>query len=191
MQMRATFHRQPVTSWFDCRMSGVESAFPLRPRRGCRFPHNLDGKPLPVVIKKVKGTLRKHRLNPGEPKPKQFLGEPPEHLSDGAREAWRYPIKCAPPGLLSTLDGSVLMILACAADLFNKAQAGLAKTGLLIKSPEGGFPMQSPYLAIANKQAQIMQKAATETGFTPASRSRVSITSEAADVLDPWDEIAG
>ena len=148
-------------------------------------------KPLPAVIKKAKGTLRKHRLNPGEPKPQEFLGEPPEHLSEGAKEAWRYAIKCAPPGLLSTLDGSVLMIWACAADLFNKAQAGLAKTGLLIKSPEGGFPMQSPYLAIANKQAQIMQKAATEMGFTPASRPRVSIAPEPADELDPWDAIAG
>jgi P27 family predicted phage terminase small subunit len=142
-------------------------------------------KPLPTLIKQAKGTLRKHRINPREPKPQQFLGEPPEHLSDGAKEAWRYAIKCAPPGLLSTLDGSILMIWACAADLHNKAQQGLAKTGVLIKSPEGGIPMQSPYLAIANKQAQIMAKAATEMGFTPASRSRVSIASESADDLAP------
>jgi 2-succinyl-5-enolpyruvyl-6-hydroxy-3-cyclohexene-1-carboxylate synthase len=38
--------------------------------------------------------------------------------------------------------------------------------------------MQSPYLAIANKQAQIMTKAAIEMGFTPASRSRISIPNE-------------
>jgi P27 family predicted phage terminase small subunit len=148
-------------------------------------------KPLPAVIKKAKGTLRKHRINPREPKPQEFLGEPPEHLSDGAKEAWRYAIRFAPPGLLTTLDGSILMIWACAADLYNKAQQGLAKTGLLIKLPEGGVPIQSPYLAIANKQAQIMAKAATEMGFTPATRSRVSVAAEAPDELDPWDEIAG
>jgi phage terminase small subunit len=51
--------------------------------------------------------------------------------------------------------------------------------------------MQSPYLAIANKQAQIMTKAATETGFTPESRSRITLPVAAADKLDPWNEIAG
>ncbi|WP_301101473.1 P27 family phage terminase small subunit [Propionivibrio sp.] len=46
--------------------------------------------------------------------------------------------------------------------------------------------MQSPYLAIANKQAQIMTKAATEMGFTLVSRSRIALPMEAADA-----EIAG
>jgi phage terminase small subunit len=33
---------------------------------------------------------------------------------------------------------------------------------------------QSPYLAIANRQAEIMLRVAAEFGFTPASRSRIS-----------------
>jgi P27 family predicted phage terminase small subunit len=87
---------------------------------------------------------------------------------------------------------SVLEIWACAADLYRKAQAGIAKTGLLVKAPNTGVPMQSPYLAIANKQAQIMTKAATEMGFTPASRSRVALPIESAeDDFDPWADIAG
>ena len=36
------------------------------------------------------------------------------------------------------------------------------------------FPIQSPYLAIANRQAEIMMRIASEFGFTPASRSRIS-----------------
>ncbi len=51
--------------------------------------------------------------------------------------------------------------------------------------------MQSPYLAIINKQAQLLQRAAAEMGFTPASRSRVALASEAKDELDLWDQIAG
>jgi len=35
-----------------------------------------------------------------------------------------------------------------------------------------GYPMQSPYLAIANRQAELMMRIASEFGFTPASRSR-------------------
>jgi phage terminase small subunit len=37
------------------------------------------------------------------------------------------------------------------------------------------MPVQSPYLSIINKQAQIMVKAAAEMGFTPSSRSRISV----------------
>jgi phage terminase small subunit len=42
----------------------------------------------------------------------------------------------------------------------------------MIKSPTG-FPIQSPYLSIANRQAEIMMRIASEFGFTPASRSRI------------------
>jgi P27 family predicted phage terminase small subunit len=148
-------------------------------------------KPKPTVLKLVTGNPGKRRLNLKEPKPPGALDDPPAHLSSGAQEAWRLAIRSAPPGLLRKLDGSILEIWACAADLYIKAQAGMAKTGLLIKAPNSGVPIQSPYLAIANKQAQIMMRAAAEMGFTPASRSRVSMTVDANEDLDPWESIAG
>jgi P27 family predicted phage terminase small subunit len=148
-------------------------------------------KPLPNTVKKIKGTLQKCRVNLREPQPQGDLVEPPLYMTDGAKNAWRYAIESAPQHLLRRLDMSVLEVWACAADLYRQAQTGLAKTGLLIKAPNTGVPMQSPYLAIANKQAQIMTKAATEMGFTPASRSRIILPMEAADDLDPWAEIAG
>jgi len=43
--------------------------------------------------------------------------------------------------------------------------------------------MQSPYLAIANRQAEIMMRIASEFGFTPASRSRIATPSPAAPTL--------
>lgn len=147
--------------------------------------------PKPTALKLIAGNPGKRKLNPREPKPEGVLIEPPAYLSDGAKEAWRAAVHAAPPGLLRTLDGSILEVWACAADLYNKAQTGLVKTGLLVKAPNTGVPMQSPYLAIANKQAQIMMKAAAEMGFTPASRSRVTLPLEAADDLDPWADIAG
>ena len=149
-------------------------------------------KPLPTTIKRIKGTLQKSRLNLREPKPEGELVDPPDYMPEGAKSAWRYALECAPPHLLKRLDMSVLEVWACAADLYRKAQTGIAKTGLLVKAPNTGVPMQSPYLAIANKQAQIMTKAAIEMGFTPASRSRVSLPMEAADQdMDPWADIAG
>jgi phage terminase small subunit len=58
----------------------------------------------------------------------------------------------------------------------------------MVKSPSG-YPIQSPYVAIANRQAELMMRIASEFGFTPASRSRISTptTREATlfDLLDP------
>jgi phage terminase small subunit len=52
----------------------------------------------------------------------------------------------------------------------------------MIKSPTG-FPIQSPYLATANRQAEIMMRIASEFGFTPASRSRIATPAKAAPTL--------
>ena len=149
-------------------------------------------KPLPTQVKQIKGTLQPCRTNYHEPIPEGLLVEPPDYRPEGAKAAWRYALECAPPPLLRKLDMSVLEIWACAADLYRQAQAGIGKTGLLVKAPHSGVPMQSPYLAIANKQAQIMTKAAIEMGFTPASRSRISIPNERpGEELDLWEDIVG
>jgi P27 family predicted phage terminase small subunit len=52
------------------------------------------------------------------------------------------------------------------------------KYGIIVKSPNG-YPVQSPYIAIANRQAEIMMRIASEFGFTPASRSRIATPSPA------------
>jgi threonine dehydratase len=51
--------------------------------------------------------------------------------------------------------------------------SGSFKARGVVKSPTG-YPIQSPYVSIANRQTEIMMKIATEFGFTPASRSRIS-----------------
>jgi phage terminase small subunit len=43
----------------------------------------------------------------------------------------------------------------------------------MVKSPTG-YPIQSPYVSIANRQTEIMMRIASEFWFTPASRSRIA-----------------
>jgi phage terminase small subunit len=58
----------------------------------------------------------------------------------------------------------------------------------MIKS-SNGYPVQSPYLVVANKHADTMIRIACEFGFTPASRSRiVSFTQKNSLLLDGVDE---
>jgi hypothetical protein len=51
----------------------------------------------------------------------------------------------------------------------------LLPAGSLTKSPHAGLPLQSPYLAILNKQAQIMLEAGAELGFSHSSHTRVQV----------------
>lgn len=57
--------------------------------------------------------------------------------------------------------------------LWAESIEAIQKYGAMIKSPQG-FPIQSPYLSIANRQTEIMMRIASAFGFTPASRSRIA-----------------
>jgi P27 family predicted phage terminase small subunit len=148
-------------------------------------------KPKPTALKVIAGNPGKRALNPHEPQPRADLSTAPEWMTQRQRDTWTEVIALAPPGLLKDLDASVFAVWVVAYDLYQEASDKLARTGMLIKAPNTGVPMQSPYLAIVNRQAQIMMKAAAEMGFTPASRSRVIVKREAGKEDDPWSAIAG
>ncbi len=127
------------------------------------------------------GNPGKRALNRREPKPAGELYAAPGWMSAAQREGWAYAITNAPAGLLKLLDRSVLAIWVVAEDIHREAAEKVAQYGLLTKSPNAGLPLQSPYLAILNKQAQIMLKAGAELGFSPSSRSRVQVLPDPRD----------
>ncbi|WP_343347628.1 phage terminase small subunit P27 family [Sphingomicrobium sp. XHP0239] len=131
-------------------------------------------KPKPTHLKVVEGNPGRRPLNTKEPKPKGNLYDCPEHLNADQRKVWKYAIECAPHGLLKRVDRSVLLAWVVAEDLHRQATEKLNEHSLLISTPNG-MPVQTPYISIINKQAAIMVKAASEMGFTPASRSRVEV----------------
>jgi P27 family predicted phage terminase small subunit len=137
-------------------------------------------KPKPTHLKLVGGNAGKRALPKNEPKPTGNLKEPPNWLTDSQQVLWDYAISSAPQGLLKRLDQSVLVSWVVAADLHRQAAEKLNGGAMLIKTPNG-MPVQSPYLAIVNKQAAIMIKAASEMGFTPSSRSRVEVENGAEE----------
>jgi P27 family predicted phage terminase small subunit len=75
--------------------------------------------------------------------------------------------------LITNLDRGALATYCGAYAMWAESMEQIQKYGTMVKSPSG-FPIQSPYLAIANRQAEIMMRIASEFGFTPASRSRIS-----------------
>lgn len=135
-------------------------------------------KPKPTWLKIVAGNPGERPLNKNEPMPTGELADPPPWFNDEHRAEWAKALKAAPAGLLKSLDESMLVTWVCAKVLHADAAQRVAKYGALIKTPVTGAPMQSPYVSIMNRQASVMHRAAAEMGFSPSSRSRVSIAAK-------------
>ena len=143
-------------------------------------------RPKPTHLKLIAGNPGKRPLNQDEPAPVGDLVDPPEWMTEAQQAGWRYAIEHAPMGLLKRLDLSVLSVWVVAQDLHRDAAEKVARYGAIIKAPNTGVPIQSPYVAVLNKQASIMMKAAAEMGFTPSSRSRVR-TEKQAKAGNPFE----
>jgi P27 family predicted phage terminase small subunit len=132
-------------------------------------------KPVPSVLANLHGNPRDRKPKATEPKPAGDLFDAPDWLSEDQKSSWRYALHHAPPGLLKRLDRGALIVWAVAEDLHRQAVIAQAKIGGLISKLKGTQTfIQSPYLPIINRQALIMLKAASELGFSPASRPRIS-----------------
>jgi len=83
-------------------------------------------------------------------------------------------IDLEPLGLLTKIDMAALAAYCMAYSRWVEAENMIRKHGMLVKSPNG-YPMQSPYLAIANKAVEQMKSFLTEFGMTPAARSRIDL----------------
>ncbi len=59
--------------------------------------------------------------------------------------------------------------------------------GLLVKAPDTGLPVQSPWLAIVNRRTEIARKLAADLVLPPAQRHRAGMAPPRNDAL-PEDE---
>lgn len=135
-------------------------------------------KPKPTRLKVITGNPGKRALNMDEPRPEPAVPECPPELGDSAQREWqRLAGELAKLRVLTNLDRAALAAYCNAYALWAEAVAAVQRYGVMIKSPTG-FPIQSPYVSIVNRQAEIMMRIASEFGFTPASRGRISAPQE-------------
>jgi len=116
---------------------------------------------------------------------------PPE-LSSVARQEWDRIIPLlAAADRLTGLDRGPLAVYCTAYAAWLEAVTALQTYGTMMKSPNG-YPIQSPYVSIAGRNADIMVRIAAEFGFTPASRVRLPRPSKGNSAyldlleLDDW-----
>ena len=151
-------------------------------------------RPKPTRLKVLMGNPGKRPLTANEPKPDVAIPDCPVELGEVARREWdRMAPQLAALRILTHLDRAALGAYCGAYAMWAEATEAIQKYGTMVKSPTG-YPVQSPYVSIANRQAEIMMRIASEFGFTPASRSRISAPdardSTPLDLFNPRGEAA-
>ena len=149
----------------------------------------MTGKPKPTALRLIEGNPSRRPFNKNEPKPAPVIPKCPRHLNAAAKVEWKRIAKTLHKlGLLTEIDGGQLALYCQAWGRWVEAEAALKKNGTVIKSPKTGWQVKSPYLMVANKAMEQMQRALSEFGMSPASRARVqaagaSRDEEGADLL--------
>lgn len=106
-------------------------------------------------------------------------GEPfvPDHLSDDAQGVIEVIKRSMPPKVYSALDSFLLAAFGMAWALHKKAVLEINRPDFqpVITLPESGAQMQSPWLAILNKQAALMASLGDRLGLDPKSRAALKL----------------
>ena len=140
-------------------------------------------RPTPTALKVLRGNPGKRPLPQNEPRPSLDVTMP-DWLSSDAAKHWPIVAKqLHDAGLLTAIDVTALGLYCEAFARWKDANARVVKYGTVVKSPNG-YPIQSPYLAIANKAHEQMTKLLAEFGMTPSSRSRCTVAKP--DDLSPY-----
>lgn len=109
----------------------------------------------------------------------EALGEPfiPEHLADDARGCIEAIKMSMPAGVYSALDSFLLSAFATAWALHKLAAHKINDPAFehIIEVGDGGAQMQSPWLAILNKQATLMASLGDRLGLDPKSRAALKL----------------
>lgn len=135
---------------------------------------NLGRPPKPSGLKLLAGNPGKRKLNDREAKPERAVPPCPEGLGDEAKKEWRRISKeLFRLGLLSEIDRAALAVYCVAWGRWLEAEEKLRQHGVVVKSPSG-YPIQSPFLTVANQAMKQMTRLLVEFGMSPSSRSRVT-----------------
>ena len=112
-------------------------------------------------------------LHKRETKPEIKVPTCPAHLRPPARAEWKRLIgELFVLGVVTALDRAALAAYRQAYGRWAEAERKLKDTPVLIKLPSG-YIQPSPWLAIANRQLELMAKDMAELGLSLVSRTRV------------------
>jgi P27 family predicted phage terminase small subunit len=145
-------------------------------------------RPSPTKLKVLRGNPGRRPLNQDEPIPEAGSLVPPSWLEgEGIAEWNRIAPKLHDLGLLTTVDEQALATYCHTWARWREAEHHIKKFGMVIKG-KGGYPVISPFVAVANRAMAQMKGFLVEFGMTPSARSRVTAAGDKHKPGDPFAE---
>lgn len=129
--------------------------------------------PTPTRLKVLRGNAGRRPLPKDEPMPEVEEPTCPAHLDGMAKREWKRVVKeLKKLGLLAKLDRPLLSAYCSTWSLFVQAERECRKGDLVVES-SSGYPMQSPWIGIRNKQLEKLITLAGHFGMSPSARTTV------------------
>lgn len=130
----------------------------------------------PKALRILEGTFRKDRHNADEPDAQIGIPDCPDHLDVKAQAEWhRVSVLLCDMGILAKTDMATLAGYCQNFSRWAEAEAGIAEQGLIVRSPNG-YPVQNPFISIANEAARQMRSFASDLGLSATARAKVKAT---------------
>jgi len=149
----------------------------------------LGRKPQPTALRRAAGNPGKRGYNHDEPIIEGDMPDCPPHLSAEAQKEWhRLAGALHQAGILTFADRAALAAYCQCYGRWVECEEKLASTPTMFKTPSG-YVQQSPWLAVANKQLELMGRYMAELGLTPAARSRIVALRDVGPELDRVEKI--
>ena len=136
-------------------------------------------KPKPTHIKLLTGNPGKRKVNTREPKPAAGAPTCPGWLNRAAKVEWRRILKDSPVGLVTKLDRQVLAQYCQNVARIAELEQIVDEQGYTFLS-EKGYVCQRPEMGMLKNLQTIQRALCAELGFSPSSRSRVTIAAPPA-----------
>lgn len=140
-------------------------------------------KPQPTALKKARGNPGKRPLNDAEPEPDVAIPEPPEFLSDYAREEWDYIApKLEEMNLIARPDRAALAAYCQAYGRKRRAEEHINEEGEIVERTIGankktGDPIvvmgKNPWYTVAKEATKELGDFIKRFGLSPSDRSGV------------------
>lgn len=138
-------------------------------------------KPVPTGLKVLRGNPGHRPVNKAEPRLSTAPPPCPEWLiGESAREWHRRAAELYTSGIAAQADWATLAMYCYYFGQWSEAVTKLATEPQVVIT-KTGYAQPNPRIAIRNKNATLMLKAAAELGITPSARSRVKAIGGAAD----------
>ena len=127
-------------------------------------------KPKPAAVRALHGSNVPD--NPLEPVAEGNLAECPDYFTAEQRELWNYHLQNAPAGMLRRIDLGVLEVFVLNYSIIRGAAREQRDRELM--HMEGSREMQSNFVAMIARHSTILSKLASDLGFAPTARPRIT-----------------